>query len=94
MHVGDLLLLHMDDLHPTGMAIGHTGMLVAQARPLTPDQKLIGPILAVPANPLPVDLERFVAGASSCGVVTVSMGTHAQLGACNGLPSYCLSCME
>ena len=53
---------------------------MVQARPLTPDIKLVGPIMAVPAEPLPADLERFVAGASSGGTVVVSMGTNAEFG--------------
>lgn len=65
-----------------------------QTRPFTPDTKLVGPIMATPAKLLPADLEQFVAGAGSRGVVTVSMGTHAKLGACNGLRLYWLSCME
>lgn len=52
-----------------------------QTRPLTPDTKVVGHIMAVPAKPLPADLERFVAGAGSKGVVIVSMGTNAQFGA-------------
>lgn len=59
----------------------HDETALLQTRPLTPDTKLIGPVMASPPKPLPVDLERFVAGAGSRGVVIVSMGTHAKLGA-------------
>ena len=60
-----------------------------QARPLSPDTKLIGPIMALPAKPLPLDLEQFVASAGSRDIVTVLMGTHANLVRARALPSWC-----
>ncbi|EIE24908.1 UDP-Glycosyltransferase/glycogen phosphorylase [Coccomyxa subellipsoidea C-169] len=58
--------------------IVNSHMAYEQPRPLPPNVKLVGPIMAKPAAPLPPDLQEFVEGAGDAGVALISLGTLAK----------------
>ena len=59
------------------LAITVDDFAVNDARPLSPHIKVVGPLTAKPAKPLPAELEGYMRSAGDAGVVFASFGTTA-----------------
>jgi len=57
------------------LIISQKPFILEYPRPLFPNTKVVGPLLAAPAKPLQEDLEEFIQKSGSEGVILVSFGT-------------------
>lgn len=69
---------HQHAMGDTGMMIAQTSWAVEFPRAIPAAVKMVGPMLAQPAKPLPADIEEFMASAAD-GVLLVSFGSQARV---------------
>ncbi|KAK9804912.1 hypothetical protein WJX72_011715 [[Myrmecia] bisecta] len=64
-------------LRNLALVIATDDFAVTSARPVSPHVKVVGPLTAVPAKPMPAELEEYLQSAGDAGVVYASFGTTA-----------------
>lgn len=64
-----------ETLGTVDMIIGQANFFIEKPRPLYPNTRVVGPLLASPAKSLPDELDQFAQKAGDEGVILVSFGT-------------------